>query len=121
MHRIQKNLVRSMGFASGLPLRFWDDAAEYAVYISTRSPTKGDLRHVSIIKMLNKTTTILSGIAVFGSPSHVYTIEDGYVSTLQEEKRRSHYSKSLRRQPCGHKNMHGYSGRVYYRDVSARI
>lgn len=34
------NLVRSMVFQCGLPLRFWGDAAEYSAYILNRSPIK---------------------------------------------------------------------------------
>ena len=40
MHRTIMNMVRSMVFASNLPLYFWGDAAEYAAYILNRSRTK---------------------------------------------------------------------------------
>nr|CCA18211.1 hypothetical protein ALNC14_043540 [Albugo laibachii Nc14] len=68
MHRTIMNLVRSMVFASGLPLRFWGDAAEYALYILNRSPTKGNIRHVSPIEMLSNMTPALGDIVVFGMP-----------------------------------------------------
>ena len=66
------NMVRSMVFASGLPLNFWGDAAEYAVYILNTSPTKGNIRHVSPIQMLIKRTPVLSDMGMFGSPCTVH-------------------------------------------------
>nr|CCA24530.1 hypothetical protein TcasGA2_TC015470 [Albugo laibachii Nc14] len=78
MHRTIMNMVRSMVFASGLPLNFWGDAAEYAVYILNTSPTKGNIRHVSPIEMLSNMTPALGDIVVFGMPScrNVATLND---------------------------------------------
>ena len=74
MHRTIMNMVRSMVFASGLPLKFWGDAAEYAAYILNRSPTKANEGGISPIEMLTKKQPNLNDIVVFGSkcspPAH---------------------------------------------------
>ena len=57
MHRFFMNMVRSMIFASNLPLSFWGDAAEYATYILNRSNTKYNLGGLSPMKFL--TTKLL--------------------------------------------------------------
>ena len=72
MHRTIMNMVRSMVFASGLPLTFWGDAAEYAAYILNRSPTKANEGSISPIEMLTKKTPVLSDIVVFGSSCTVH-------------------------------------------------
>ena len=66
------NMVRSMIFASGLPLKFWGDAAEYAAYILNRSPTKANEDNISPFKMLTKKKPVLSDIVVFGSSCTVH-------------------------------------------------
>ena len=72
MRQTIMNIVHSMAFSNGLPLRFWCIATEYAVYIFNKTPTKGKLRHVSPIEMLNKKISVLSAIVVFGSPWKVH-------------------------------------------------
>lgn len=71
MHQAILNIVRSMIFAIGLPVRFRGDAADYAVYILHKSPTIGKLKHISPIQMLTK-KPVLSDIVVLGLPSIVH-------------------------------------------------
>uniref|UniRef100_A0AAV1TY94 Integrase catalytic domain-containing protein n=1 Tax=Peronospora matthiolae TaxID=2874970 RepID=A0AAV1TY94_9STRA len=72
MHRTIMNMVRSMLFACGLPLSFWGDAAEYAVYILNRSPSKANMGRQSPLQMLTKSIPDLSDIVAFCSPCTVY-------------------------------------------------
>ena len=72
MHRTIMNMVRNMIFASGLPLTFWGDAAKYAAYILSRSPTKANKNGASLFEMLTKKKSTLDGIVIFGSPCTVH-------------------------------------------------
>uniref|UniRef100_A0AAV1UHJ8 Uncharacterized protein n=1 Tax=Peronospora matthiolae TaxID=2874970 RepID=A0AAV1UHJ8_9STRA len=72
MHRTIINMVRSMLLACGLPLSFWGDAAEYAVYILNRSPSKANLGRQLPLQMLTKSIPDLSDIVAFGSPCTVH-------------------------------------------------
>ena len=72
MHRTIMNMVQSMVFRCGLPRRFWGNAAEYAVYILNRSPSKANPGRVSHLQMLTKKVPVLSDIVVFGSPCTVH-------------------------------------------------
>ena len=72
MYRTIFIMVRSMVFSSGLPLTFWDDAAEYAAYILNRSPIKANEGGISPIEMLTKKIPVLSDIVLFGSPCIVH-------------------------------------------------
>lgn len=72
MHRTIMNMVRSMVFASNLPLYFWGDAAEYAAYILNRSRTKSNPGGVSPMEFLTKKVPMLNDIVVFGSACTVH-------------------------------------------------
>uniref|UniRef100_A0AAV1T191 Integrase catalytic domain-containing protein n=1 Tax=Peronospora matthiolae TaxID=2874970 RepID=A0AAV1T191_9STRA len=72
MHRTLLNLARSMMFASALPLQYWGDAVQYAVYILNRSPTRANEKRASPLEMLTGKVPDLRGIVVFGSPCSVY-------------------------------------------------
>ena len=72
MHRTIMNMVRSMLFACGLPLSFWGDSAEYAVYILNRSPRKANMGRQSSLQMLTKSIPGLSDMVAFGSPCTVH-------------------------------------------------
>ena len=61
------NMDRSMVFASGLPLRFWGDAAEYVAYIFNISLSKANAGRLSTIQPLKKSTLYISDILVFWS------------------------------------------------------
>ncbi|CAI5736693.1 unnamed protein product [Peronospora farinosa] len=65
-------MARSMIFASRLPLTFWGDAVEYAVYILNRSPTSANLRRASPLQLLTKVAPDLRDVVVFGSTCTVY-------------------------------------------------
>lgn len=71
MHRTI-NIVRSMLFACKLPLRFWGDAAGYALYILNWSPSKANLGRNSPLQMLTKGLPDFSDIVDFGSPFTVH-------------------------------------------------
>ena len=72
MHRTIMNMVRSMIFASNLPLSFWDDASEYAAYILNRSRTKSNPGGISPMEFLTKKVPTLNDIVVFGSTCTVH-------------------------------------------------
>ena len=72
MRRTIMNMVRSMIFACGLPLNFWGDAAECAVYILNWSPSKANMGRQSPFQMLTKSIPDLSDIVAFGSPCTVH-------------------------------------------------
>ena len=72
MHRTIMNMVQSMVFASGFPLTFWGDAAEYATYILNRSPTKANEGGISPIEMMTNKRPVLNDIVVFGSPCTIH-------------------------------------------------
>ena len=72
MHRTVLNLARSMMFACALPLQYWGDAVQYAVYILNRSPTRANVKRSSPLEMLTGKVPDLRGIVVFGSPCSVY-------------------------------------------------
>ena len=52
MNRTIFNMVRCMLFGSEVPLSHWSDAAEYAVYILNRSPTRANPNRASLLKLL---------------------------------------------------------------------
>ena len=56
----------------GLPLHFWGDAVQYAVYILNRSPTRANTKQASPIKVLTGTAPDLREIVLFGSLCSVY-------------------------------------------------
>jgi hypothetical protein len=72
MHRTIMNMVWSMIFACGIPLSFWGDAAEYAVYILNRSPSKANMGRQSPLQILTKSIPDLINIVAFGSPFTVH-------------------------------------------------
>uniref|UniRef100_A0AAV1UCR1 Integrase catalytic domain-containing protein n=1 Tax=Peronospora matthiolae TaxID=2874970 RepID=A0AAV1UCR1_9STRA len=72
MHRTIKNMVRSMPFACRLPLSFQGDAAEYAMYILNRRPSKANMGRQSPLQMLRKRIPDLSDIVAFGLPCTVH-------------------------------------------------
>ncbi|CAI5703653.1 unnamed protein product [Peronospora effusa] len=72
MHRTIMNMVRSMVFASNLPLHFWGDAAEYATYILNRSRTKSNPGGVSPMEFLTTKVPNLNDIVAFGSTCTVH-------------------------------------------------
>ena len=72
MHRTIMNMVRSMIFASNLPLSFWGDSAEYAAYILNRSRTKSNPGGISPMEFLTKKVPTLNDIVVFGSTCTVH-------------------------------------------------
>uniref|UniRef100_A0AAV1T508 Uncharacterized protein n=1 Tax=Peronospora matthiolae TaxID=2874970 RepID=A0AAV1T508_9STRA len=72
MHQTLLNLARSMMFASALPLQYWGDAVQYAVYILNRRPTRANEKRASPLEMLTDKVPDLRGIVVFGSPCSVY-------------------------------------------------
>ena len=65
-------MVRSMVFASGLPMKFLGDAAEYTDYILNQSPTKANDGGVSPIELLTMKKPNLSEIIAFCSTSTVH-------------------------------------------------
>ena len=69
-------MVRSMVFASGLPMKFLGDAAEYTDYILNQSPTKANDGGVSPIELLTMKKPNLSEIMVFGSTCTVHLHTD---------------------------------------------
>ncbi|KAE8906895.1 hypothetical protein PF006_g11406 [Phytophthora fragariae] len=68
MHRTILNMARCMLFASGLPLKFWGHAVEYAAYVLNRSPSSGNPKRQSPLEMLTGKPSDLTGIVTFGSP-----------------------------------------------------
>ncbi len=66
------NVARSMLFYCDLPLSFWGDAVEYAVYILNRSPTSADPKRMSPMEMITGKAADLTDIVIFGSPCTVY-------------------------------------------------
>ncbi|OWY99237.1 hypothetical protein PHMEG_00029793 [Phytophthora megakarya] len=56
MHRTIMDMARCMIFASGLPLKFWDGAVEYAAPILNRSQMNANPGRVSPMKLLTKET-----------------------------------------------------------------
>ena len=66
MHRTIMNMMRSMIFASKLPLTFWGDAAEHASYILNRSKTKSNPGSASPMEILTNKAPVLTDIVVFG-------------------------------------------------------
>ena len=56
MHRPRMNMVRCMLFSSALPLKFWGLAAQYAVYVLNRMPTKDNPHRKSPLVMLEQKT-----------------------------------------------------------------
>ena len=73
MHRTILNMTRAMIFASGLPLMFWGDAAEYSTYILNRSPINSNLKRASPLDYLAGRAPDLRNIVVFGSHCTVYS------------------------------------------------
>uniref|UniRef100_A0AAV1T1D1 Integrase catalytic domain-containing protein n=1 Tax=Peronospora matthiolae TaxID=2874970 RepID=A0AAV1T1D1_9STRA len=67
MHRTIMNMVRSMVFASNIPLSFWGDAAEYAAYISIRGRTKSNPEGLSPVAFLTSKAAVLKDTVAFGS------------------------------------------------------
>ena len=67
MHRTIINMVRSMVFASNLPLYIWGDAAEYASYILNRIKNKSNLGGVSPMEFLTNKIPALNDSVIFGS------------------------------------------------------
>ncbi|CAI5726220.1 unnamed protein product [Hyaloperonospora brassicae] len=65
-------MTRAMIFASGLPLTFWGDAAEYSTYIMNRSPTNLNPKRASPLEVLTNKSPDLRNIVVFGSHCTVY-------------------------------------------------
>uniref|UniRef100_A0AAV1TQS0 Integrase catalytic domain-containing protein n=1 Tax=Peronospora matthiolae TaxID=2874970 RepID=A0AAV1TQS0_9STRA len=63
MHRTVMNMVRSMIFASNLPLSFWGDVAEYASYILNRCKTKSNPGCASPLEILTGKAPVLTDIA----------------------------------------------------------
>nr|CCA16771.1 AlNc14C25G2514 [Albugo laibachii Nc14] len=61
-------MVRSLIFGSGLPLSFWEDAAEYASYIINRSPTRGNAGRASSLQVMTGVSPTLTDIVIVGSP-----------------------------------------------------
>ncbi|KAJ0395767.1 hypothetical protein P43SY_005684 [Pythium insidiosum] len=72
MHRTVMNMIRCLLFACGLPLHFWGDAAEYAVYILNRMPTRANSRRRSPIEVITGVRPSLIQVVVFGSPCTVF-------------------------------------------------
>ncbi|OWZ23768.1 Rve-domain-containing hypothetical protein [Phytophthora megakarya] len=72
MHRIILNEARCMLFASGLPLYFGGDAAEYTAFVLNRSSCRSNTKRMPPIEMLTGTVPSLSDIVIFGSPCTVY-------------------------------------------------
>ena len=69
LHQTEMNTARSMIFGSGLPLRFWDEAAEFASYILNRSPTRENENRASPIKVLTGSIPKLTDIVFFAPRS----------------------------------------------------
>ncbi|KAG6617822.1 Integrase catalytic core protein [Phytophthora cinnamomi] len=72
MHRTILNMARCMLFASGLPLKFWGYAVEYAAYVLNRSACSANTRRMSPIEVLTGKCPDMAGIVTFGSPCTVY-------------------------------------------------
>ncbi|POM71675.1 Hypothetical protein PHPALM_11725 [Phytophthora palmivora] len=72
MHRTVMNIVRCMLFASELPLTFWGDAAEYAVYILNLSPIRSNEGRMSPLEMLSRHAPSLQEVVVFGFACAVF-------------------------------------------------
>lgn len=68
MHQTMMDMVPSMVFGSGLPLKFWVDAALYASYILHRSPKWGNVGRAPPIEVLTGVKSKLTDIVIFGSP-----------------------------------------------------
>ncbi|POM57760.1 Mitochondrial Carrier (MC) Family, partial [Phytophthora palmivora] len=86
MHRTVMNIVRCMLFASELPLTFWGDAAEYAVYILNRSPTRANEGRMSPLEMISGRAPSLQEVVVFGSACAVFV--DTSKKNLQKRSQR---------------------------------
>uniref|UniRef100_A0AAV1TVX0 Retroviral polymerase SH3-like domain-containing protein n=1 Tax=Peronospora matthiolae TaxID=2874970 RepID=A0AAV1TVX0_9STRA len=71
-----------MMFACALPLQFWGDAVQCAVYILNRSPTRANAKRASPIEVLTGKVPDLRSIVVFGSSCSVY--RDPRKSSLQQ-------------------------------------
>ncbi|KAE8985246.1 hypothetical protein PR001_g22945 [Phytophthora rubi] len=71
MHRTILNMARCMLFASGLPLKFWGYAVEYAAYVLNRSACSANTRRMSPIEVLTGKCPDMAGIVTFGSPCTV--------------------------------------------------
>ncbi|KAE9302338.1 hypothetical protein PR003_g22284 [Phytophthora rubi] len=71
MHRTILNMARCMLFASGLPLKFWGYAVEYAAYVLNRSACSANTRRMSPIEVLTGKCPDMGGIVTFGSPCTV--------------------------------------------------
>ncbi|KAE8956692.1 hypothetical protein PF005_g5899 [Phytophthora fragariae] len=72
MHRTILNMARCMLFASGLPLKFWGYAVEYAAYMLNRSACSANPRRMSPIEVLTGKCPDMAGIVTIGSPCTVY-------------------------------------------------
>ncbi|KAE9238201.1 hypothetical protein PF005_g327 [Phytophthora fragariae] len=72
MHRTILNMARCMLFVSGLPLKFWGYAVEYAAYVLNRSACSANPRRMSPIEVLTGKCPDMAGIVTFGSPCTVY-------------------------------------------------
>ncbi|KAG6572596.1 Integrase catalytic core protein [Phytophthora cinnamomi] len=72
MHRTILNMARCMLFASGLPLKFWGYAVDYAAYVLNRSACSANTRRMSPIEVLTGKCPDMAGIVTFGSPCTVY-------------------------------------------------
>ena len=72
MHRTVLNLARSMMFACALPLQYWGDAVQYAVYILNRSPTRANVKRSSPLEMLTGIVPDLRHIVVYNLHCYVY-------------------------------------------------
>lgn len=68
MHQTMMDMVPSMVFGFGLPLKFWVDAALYASYILHRSPKWGNVGRAPPIEVLTGIKSKLTDIVIFGSP-----------------------------------------------------
>ncbi|GMF43846.1 unnamed protein product [Phytophthora fragariaefolia] len=67
MHRTIFNMVRCMIFDSKLAPTFWSDAAEYATYILSRSPTRANKARRSPLEVLTGKAPSLSDVVAFGT------------------------------------------------------
>ena len=66
------NMARSMIFAGRLPVSFWGDAVEYAVYILSRSSTSANTKRASPLEVLTMHAPELRDKVAFGSVCSVY-------------------------------------------------
>ncbi|OWZ18803.1 hypothetical protein PHMEG_0007049 [Phytophthora megakarya] len=72
MPRTILNMARDMLFASGLPLKFWGYAVEYAAYVLNRSSCSANAKRMSPIEVTMGKCPDMAGIVTFGSRCTVY-------------------------------------------------